>query len=179
LKPEIVAAGVRPTVDDALAATYWRTLQQWVIDNLISERSDSRRRLSGMIEGVWIGPDHERRLRAEPDGAVLPRLTASTNDKRELRCLDLVQVPMVGSPTDWAMEAWSVLSTAATGTYSHTIGLDRGEHWMFQATDTQDIYDVSYDEELSPERIAKALRPGWRCACANRSSRRPTSAAGT
>ncbi|MCX5746497.1 MAG: hypothetical protein NT062_28810 [Proteobacteria bacterium] len=48
-----------------------------------------------------------------------------------------------------------MLSTAATGTYGHTIGLDRGDPWRFQATDTQLLYDVSYDQELPPDRIAK------------------------
>jgi hypothetical protein len=108
-----------------------------------------------MIEGVWIGPHDDLRLHAQPDGAVLPRLT-STDDIRELRCLDLVQVPTVGAPTDWA---WGVLSTAATTTYRHTIGLDRGERWRFRATDTDDVYDVSYDKPLAPERIEKLYGP--------------------
>ncbi len=153
LKPEILVAGVRAKVDDAFATTYWPTLQQWVIDNLISERGDARRSLDGIIEGTWIGPKDDLRPHAHPDGAVLPRLEQHTNkDKRELLCLDLVQTPIVGSPTNWS---WSVLSNAATGTYLHTIGLDRGERWRFQATAVGDIYDVSYDKALSPERIAK------------------------
>jgi hypothetical protein len=80
---------------------------------------------------------------------VLPRNTHS----KTLRCLDLVQVPTVSPPNDWA---WAVLSVAAKNVYSHTIGLDRGEAWQFATWEgnTHTIYDAEYDEPIRFEKIA-------------------------
>jgi hypothetical protein len=152
LRPAFIAAGLRPAVPDADASTYWRTLQSWLVDNLLSERGDSRRHVLGMIEGFWISPtDKGHRLPAYPNGAVLPRLATGRSESHQLRCLDLVQAPVVGSAGDWA---WAVLSTAATGTYSHASGLERGDRWRFVAKDSTE-YDVSFDEELSADRIRR------------------------
>jgi hypothetical protein len=52
-----------------------------------------------------------------------------------------------------------VLSRAATGSYQHSIGLDRGEHWRFVALGSGDVYEVSYDDAVPHERISRLYGP--------------------
>ena len=151
LQPELVAVGGLPRLPHAAAATYWPALQKWIVRQLLAERDDSRRAVDRTIEGLWFGPEDIAARALRPDGAVLPRVSADA-DADELRCLDLVQVPTVSPSNDWA---WGVLSRSSTGTYRHTIGLDRGEQWRFVAVASGHAYEVSYDEDLPYERIAK------------------------
>lgn len=151
LQPELVAVGGAPKLPTAAVGTYWRELQTWLAEHLLSEHRDSRRDVPRAIEGIWVGPGDSDARGRRPDGAILVRLSADP-DAEELRCLDLVQVSTVSPPNDWT---WGVLSRAATATYRHTIGLDRGEPWTFFAVGTGDAYDVSYDEDLPHERISR------------------------
>ncbi|HEX7839892.1 MAG TPA: hypothetical protein VF469_20590, partial [Kofleriaceae bacterium] len=66
---------------------------------------------------------------------------------------DLVQVPTVDPPNDWA---WGVLSTAATTTWSHTIGLNNHEPWKFAtwASGERRTYSATYDDPLPHDGIA-------------------------
>ena len=151
LQPDLVAVGGMPTLPNAAVGTYWPALQAWLAEHLLSEHRDSRRDVPRTIEGVWLGPGDIEGRAARPDGAVLPRLSADL-DASELRCLDLVQVSTISPSNDWT---WGVLSRAATGTYRHAIGLDRGETWRFVAVGSGDAYEVSYDEDIPHERISR------------------------
>ena len=156
VRPVIVGLGIRAQVPNTDVSIYWETLQRWLVDNLFKEREDSRRHIMGMIEGYWLNPaDAGSRRPTHPNGAVLPRLASNLGDAGEIQCLDLVQVPVIDSPGDWA---WSVLSTAATATYAHASGLSRGEPWRFVAKDSTE-YDVSLDKVLPAERIGRVYGP--------------------
>jgi hypothetical protein len=76
-------------------------------------------------------------------------------EDREFLCLDLVQVPTVEPANDWV---WAVLSTAATTTYSHTIGLNHREPWRFVTWSfgKQRVYAVEYAEPIVRKRISQA-----------------------
>jgi hypothetical protein len=134
--------------------TYWPSLQRWLVDNLIAEAADAEHRIAGMIEGAWVGPDQAPRRPDRFTSAVLPRITADPVEDAELRCLDLVQVPTVDPPNDWA---WAVLSTAATSTYEHTIGLNDRRRWRFAtwALGEPRVYAVEYDAPLPHARLAR------------------------
>ena len=87
--------------------------------------------------------------------AVLPRLSAKASGSHDFECLDLVQVPTVGPASDWA---WMVLSTAATTTYTHTIGLNHHEHWRFVtwAFGEERAYVAAYGQPLAHDHISRA-----------------------
>ncbi len=156
LQPDLIAVGALPKLPNAAVDTYWLALQTWLAQHLLAGHRDSRRDVPRTIEGVWFGPGDTLARAANPDGAVLPRLSADV-DADELRCLDLVQVSTVSPANDWT---WSVLSRAATGTYRHSIGLDRGETWRFVDVSGPDrVYEASYDEDISHERISKLYGP--------------------
>src|SRR5439155_9640238 len=116
MMPNILAAGATGPASTAIAETYGPALKRWLVENVIAEEADSDNRIGGMVEGVWVGPDQEAQRPDRPSGAVLPRISANSIEDSELQCLDLVQVPTVEPPNDWA---WAVLSTAATTTYMH------------------------------------------------------------
>ena len=152
LQPELIAVGGLPKLPNAAVDTYWSALQTWLAEHLLAEHRDSRRDVPRTLEGLWFGPgDTEARALVRPDGAVLPRLSTDVGAD-ELLCLDLVQVSTISPSNDWT---WGVLSRAATGTYRHTMGLDRGETWRFVAIGSGDVYEVSLDEDIPPERISK------------------------
>jgi hypothetical protein len=155
LQPELIAVGGMPKLPNAAAGTYWPALQVWIAEHLLAEHQDSRRDISRTLEGVWLSPGETEARALRPDGAVLPRLSAEL-DAEELRCLDLVQVSTVSPSNDWT---WGVLSRAATGTYRHSMGLDRGEIWRFVAIGSGDVYEVSFDEDLPHERISRLYGP--------------------
>lgn len=152
--PNIVSAGIASPGLNAIAETYWTELQRWLIDHVIADDSDAAHRLARMIAGVWVAPDQEPRRAERASGAVLPRIAANPRDDRELLCLDLVQVPTV-EPTSESV--WAALSTAATTTYAHTIGLNRHEPWRFSTWEFGDerIYAVDYVDPLPHDRISR------------------------
>jgi hypothetical protein len=153
--PTVLAAGIVTTGPSTIAETYWPELQRWLIENVIADDSDSPHRLARMIEGVWVAPNETAHPMERAASAVLPRITANPNDDRELLCLDLVQAPTVAPATDWV---WAVLSTAATTTYTHTIGLNNRERWRFVTWQFGDerTYAVEYADPLPHERISRA-----------------------
>jgi DNA-binding transcriptional ArsR family regulator len=155
LHADLVAVGALPNLPHAAVATYWPALQTWLAEHLLAEHRDSRRDVPRTIEGFWLGPGETVARAANPDGAVLPRLSTDA-DADELRCLDLVQVSTISPANDWT---WGVLSRAATGSYQHSIGLDRGEHWRFVALGSGDVYEVSYDDAVPHERISRLYGP--------------------
>lgn len=154
LMPTILVAGISSMGPVSIAETYWSDLQRWLITNVIGGDSDSAHRLAGMIEGEWVASDEAARSVGGTSGAILPRLNADPDDDRELLCLDLVQVPAVAPAADWM---WAVLSTAATTTYAHTIGLSHREPWRFVTWQFGEVrtYAVEYAEPLPHERITR------------------------
>jgi len=150
----IVRARITTSIPTAIAETYWPELQRWLIDNVIADEGDSGHRIARMIEGVWVGPKQEPQRPDRCTSAVLPRISAHPMNDAELLCLDLVQVPTVQPADDWV---WAVLSTAATTTYTHTIGLNQQEPWRFVtwALGQQRTYLVECDEPLPHDRIAR------------------------
>ena len=107
-----------------------------------------------MIEGAWVAPNQGPQRPERASSAVLPRMTTNPNDERELVCLDLVQVPTVEPATDLV---WAVLSTSATTTYAHTIGLNNRERWRFATWQFGDerTYAVEYADPLPHNRISR------------------------
>jgi hypothetical protein len=154
LMPMILGAGIIAPGPSASADTYWPELQRWLIENVIADDSDSAHRLPRMIEGMWVAPNEIPSRTERGSSAVLPRVTANPNDDRELVCLDLVQAPTVAPATDWV---WAVLSTAATTTYTHTIGLNNRERWRFVSWQFGDerTYSVEYADPLPHDRISR------------------------
>lgn len=153
LKLETLALNAPLTGSDAAAATYWPALQRWIIQNLMLEQPDARRRITGMIDGNWIGPgDRDLKRVAAPDGAILPAL--GTEHDQSFTALDLVQTPIVGNSGEWT---WSVLSTAGVGSYTHAAALERGEQWQLISTvgDTTRWYLASIGKSLPPEDIER------------------------
>jgi len=152
--PNLVASGISGSGPNAIAETYWPALQRWLIDNVIADDSDSVHRIPSMLEGIWIGPGQKPQRPERYSSAILPRSSANPHDDRELLCLDLVQVPTVQPPGDWA---WAVLSTAATTTYTHTIGLNNREPWRFVLWELGEerTYAVEYAEPISHDRISR------------------------
>lgn len=155
LLPTISAAGIATPGPSATADTYWPELQRWLIEHIIADDSDSPHRLARMIEGAWVAPNETPYRTDRISSAVLPRMTANPNDDRELVCLDLVQAPTVAPASDWV---WAVLSTAATTTYTHTIGLNNREPWRFVTWQFGDVrtYGVEYADPLPHDRISRA-----------------------
>ena len=155
LLPTISAAGIGTPGPSAIAETYWPELQRWLIENVIADDSHSPHRLARMIEGAWVAPNETPHRSERASGAVLPRMTSNPNDDRELICLDLVQVPTVQPASDLV---WAVLSTAATTTYTHTIGLNSREPWRFVTWQFGDErrYAVEYADPLPHDRISRA-----------------------
>lgn len=115
--------------------------------------------LPRMIEGVFVGPDRsaERKPLRFPS-AVLPALSVDPARAPHFFCLDLVQVPTVNPPVDWA---WMVLSEAGTYTWGHTIGLNLDEPWRFVtwAFGAPREYSVAYAPLIAPEDIAASYGP--------------------
>ena len=155
LRSSITAAGITAPALSAAADTYWPALQQWLIDHVIVEESDSLHRVARMIEGVWLAPNGHPRRPQRATSAILPRGDMNPAADAELICLDLVQVPTVEPAGDWA---WAVLSTAATSTYSHTSGLDSGEPWRFVTWHfgEERTYAVEAVDSLPHESIGQA-----------------------
>ena len=155
LQPTISAAGIATRGPSATAETYWPELQQWLIEHVLADDSDSSHRLARMIEGAWVAPNETPRRSNRASGAVLPRITSNPNEDRELLCLDLVQLPTVQPAGDLV---WAVLSTAATTAYAHTIGLNNRERWRFVTWQFGDerTYAVEYADPLPHDRISRA-----------------------
>jgi len=153
LQPLLAGAGIAPPRLAASAETYWPALQRWLIDHVIADRGASDRGVAHMIEGAWLAPDREPQRLDQVSAAVLPRVSADPATDRELLCLDLVQVPAVGTSDDWL---WATLSEAGKATYAHTLGMTRGERWRFAtwAFGEPRIYAVEYAEPLAHAQIA-------------------------
>jgi hypothetical protein len=153
LMPRITALDVATPLPAAVAETFWPTLQQWVVENLIAEPQDDRHWIPGLVPGAWFAPGREIGRPGRLGSAVLPRLTAAPEHDQHLVCLDLVQVPTVVPPEDWD---WAVLSVAATSTYEHSIGLNANEAWRFVtwSGEGRRVFSASYAEPLAPDRIA-------------------------
>ncbi len=164
-KPLFTALGLT-LPSSSIAEHYWAELSRWLIHSVIAEPTDSTRRLGGMIEGAWVGPEQEVRRPVQSCSAVLPRLTADPLRDDELLCLDLVQVPTADPPGDWA---WGVLSDLATNVYAHSIGIDSGERWRFTTWEMEQprTYVASYAEPIAYEQIAEVYGVDA-AACARR-----------
>ena len=126
----LLALGLEPPWI-ATAEAYWDGVQRWLINDVIRLPDSDLRQLPGQLVGHWLGPGEQRRPDASPTGAILPPLGVDVGAARELACLDLVQVSTIDPPGDWT---WLVLSDAAVETYTHTLGLRRGERWRFTTT---------------------------------------------
>ncbi|MGE0547352.1 MAG: hypothetical protein AB7R00_09860 [Kofleriaceae bacterium] len=152
--PTILAAGVTTPGPTASAETYWPELQRWLVENVLADDADSPHRLARMIEGIWVAADQTQHRSERASSAVLPRITANPSHDRELVCLSLVQVPTVQPATEWV---WAVLSTAATTTYTHTIGLNHRERWHFVTRQfgAERAYAVEYADPLPHDRISR------------------------
>jgi hypothetical protein len=150
----VEAAGITEPPPSTAAETFWPALQEWVIDSVIAERPERGRELPRMVEGHWIPPNEVSRGPERFTSAILPRESANLSKDAEFLCLDLVQVPTVVPPGDWV---WMVLSTAATTTYAHTIGLNAGEPWRFETwiSGRRRSYAVSYAEPMARDRISR------------------------
>lgn len=154
MMPRIAALGVPRSAPAAIAQTYWPSLQRWLVDNLIAELADGERGIPGMIEGVWVRASQDAHRPQRFSSAVLPRLAAGIDAADQIHCLDLVQVPTVEPAGEWV---WAVMSTAATSTYTHTIGLDNRERWRFVTWSfgEERTYSAEYDEPVPHDRIAR------------------------
>jgi hypothetical protein len=154
IMPNLVRAGVMAPAPTVIAESYWLELQKWLVTNVIAEEGDSDRRIAGMVEGVWARPGQEPQRPERYSSAVLPRASANPRVDVELLCLDLVQVPTVEPVNDWV---WAVLSTAATNTYAHTIGLNDRERWHFVSwpSGTRRTYAVEYAEPIRHTSISR------------------------
>ena len=152
--PNLVACGIAGSGPNATAEAYWPALQRWLIDNVVADDTDLVHRIPSMLEGIWVGPDQDPERPERYSSAILPRGSASPQDDRELLCLDLVQVPTIQPPGDWA---WAVLSTVATTTYAHTIGLNHRERWRFVTWELGEerTYAVEYAEPIPHDRISR------------------------
>lgn len=128
--------------------TYWEALEEWLVSQVIGGESSST---EGMLEGVFVVPGQKARKPAHFVSAVLPRI-ASDPTADALECLDLVRVPTVAD--SWA---WSVVSTDSLRTYSHALGLSRGESQRFVtwALGAPQTYDATLGPPVSHGKIAR------------------------
>jgi hypothetical protein len=154
MKPKLAAAGIDAQIPPAWAETFWPTLQRWLVDHVVTSAVDSHHDLPGIVEGAWARVERAPRRPDRFGSAVLPRLTADPAVDREILCLDLVQVATVEPSTDWA---WAVMSTAATNTYEHAIGMSRGDSWQFVTWTFGEprAYSATYDKPIAHDRITR------------------------
>ena len=152
-KAELEQLGFQAVIGSTVE-TYWATLQDWLVDNLIADRDASTDHIAGMLEGVWLRPGEGIRRPQRLGSAVLPEITANPATDRQFECLDLVQVPTIDPPQGWA---WAVLSTAGTNVYAHAEALRNGEDWRFVTwiDDEPHQFRTKLIEPIEHRRIAK------------------------
>lgn len=95
---------------------------------------------------------------SQASSAVLPRLGQDAGRDPTLVCLDIVLLSTIEPPGEFA---WVAISEAATYTYGHTIGLNRGERWKFvRWIDGGPVsFEATYADLLPPSQIERLYGP--------------------